>query len=1033
MITHRQYRRIAKTADEFWMLDITLVNTNESMDPKKAAPKFLAQIVNSYSDVFPAELPERQPPEREQSKLQIDTADAQPIRGPTYRMSPKELDCLKKQLEELVNKKMIRPSTSAWSSPVLFVRKKDGSLRMCVDYRALNAVTKRNSYPLPRLDESFDRLGRARIFSKIDLKSGYWQVRVEPKDIHKTAFNTRYGQYEFLVMPFGLKNAPSAFQALMNEIFRPFLDDFVLVYLDDILIYSRNEQEHQEHVRKVLEKLRENNLYGNPTKSEFGLTELEYVGHIVSKDGLKVDPKKIEAIEEWPQPETVTEVRSFIGMASYYRRFIKDFAHIASPLNELTQGNKGKKDKVEWTDECEIAFQTLKTKLIQAPVLQIYDPSRPIVIETDASQFAIGAALLQPSGDDKDLRPIAYFSRKLKPAARKYAANERELMAIVTALKEWRCYVEGIPIVIRTDHKSLTYAQDKKDIPPRLHAWLAELQHYEFTIEYKSGKSNTLADALSRRADHEPLELNSFMAIDQSDWPVHVATWLKTGTPSATCPPELADLVRKEKSNFVWDDNAGILFRILEDGSTAQFCQFADRADLVDKTHRGNGHLGTDTVLHLLKNRAWWPGMRKDIRTWLANCPTCQINAHPKKSQQIAPLHPLPAILKPFTRWGLDFIGVLPKTKRGNRWLLVAVDHATDWPVVKAVPEATEEAVAEFLYHDIVIHYGCPNEIVTDRGANFLAKTLKRYLNIMGVNHLKTSAFHPRTNGKTERYNGILNNILSKLTGLEKNKWDEFLPQALWVTRIRPHATHGKSPYELVYGIAPTLPGDPTPPFLWDLSDADDRRAWTAREIEHIEAMRRAVREQREEASSMSKERYDKTITPEPPLEPNTYVLRRNEPAKKYEPKWTGPYKILRALSNDLYELEDARGVKQSSLVHRDRLVPARIGALPPSLPWYETKRSRLEETIVEIGSPPTTEPGGSHFKEGSNVTDDIQEDPVVESATRLSTSSLGAERQTEVAQPPKRTTTLGGIPKRSFLPTVPKERRRKAIEDMTS
>jgi hypothetical protein len=475
---------MAKTIEEFWIMDVHAIENESSKRNSSVTPAFMAPMINEFSDVFPEELPERIPPTREQAKLHIDTSDATPIMGPTYRMSPKELDCLKSQLEDLVDKKMIRPSASAWSSPVLFVRKKDGTLRMCVDYRALNAVTKRNSYPLPRLDESFDMLGRATIFTKIDLKSGYWQVRVEPKDIHKTAFNTRYGQYEFLVMPFGLKNAPSAFQALMNEIFRPYLDDFVIVYLDDILIFSKTEQEHRGHVRIVLETLRQHKLYGNAAKSEFGLSELEYVGHIVSNHGIKVDPKKVAGIKEWPQPETVTAVRSFIGMTSYYRRFIQNFAHIASPLNELTSGNKSKGEKIEWNNACEEAFQTLKSEMINAPILRVYDPTRPVVIETDASQFAIGAALLQSNEKENILRPVAYFSRKLKKAERNYAANERELLAIVKALREWRCYVEGIPITIHTDHKSLTYAQNKKDIPPRLHGWLEELQHFDFKIEF---------------------------------------------------------------------------------------------------------------------------------------------------------------------------------------------------------------------------------------------------------------------------------------------------------------------------------------------------------------------------------------------------------------------------------------------------------------------------------------------------------------------------------------------------------------------
>lgn len=390
MISYKQCKTLYKQGSELFLIDLKNLNAPEESKTNRV-PSELQETLELFSDVFPDEPPGRTPGDRPEARLQIDTGDHKPVTGPLYRMSPLKLDTLRKQLKDMVDKNMIRPSNYPWSSPVLFVRKKDGTLRMCVDYRALNALTTKDNYPLPRIDESFNRLGQATIFSKIDLRSGYWQVRIEPDDVPKTAFNTRYGQHESLVMPFGLTNAPAAFQTLMNQILRPWLDNFVLVYLDDILIYSQNMEEHIIHVKKVLNALRENELYANPSKSEFGLTELEYVAHILGKEGIKVNPKKITAIQEWPKPTTVTAMRSFVGMTSYYRRFIRDYAKIASPLTDTTKGSPKKREVVEWNEIRESAFTTLKETLMTGPVLKPFNPELPSVIETDASDYAVGA------------------------------------------------------------------------------------------------------------------------------------------------------------------------------------------------------------------------------------------------------------------------------------------------------------------------------------------------------------------------------------------------------------------------------------------------------------------------------------------------------------------------------------------------------------------------------------------------------------------------------------------------------------------
>ncbi|GKV48697.1 hypothetical protein SLEP1_g55500 [Rubroshorea leprosula] len=386
-------------------------------------------VVRDFPDVFPDELSEL-PPNRE-VEFSIDLVPGTaPISKAPYRMALTELKELKEQLQELLDKGFIRPSVSPWGAPVLFVKKKDGTMRLCIDYRELNKVTVRNRYPLPRIDDLFDQLVGAQVFSKIDLRSGYHQLKIKGEDIPKSAFRTRYGHYEFLVMPFGLTNAPAAFMDLMNRVFKPYLDKFVVVFIDDILVYSRSIAEHEEHLQLVLQVLREKKLYAKLKKCEFWLNSVAFLGHVVSKDGISVDPEKVKAVVEWSRPTNVTEVRSFLGLAGYYRRYVEGFSRIAVPLTRLTQ----KGVKFEWTDECEQSYQELKSRLVSAPILTIPDDSGGFTIFSDASMKGLGCVLMQHG------KVVAHASRQLKPYERNYPTHDLELAAVVFALKIWRHY-----------------------------------------------------------------------------------------------------------------------------------------------------------------------------------------------------------------------------------------------------------------------------------------------------------------------------------------------------------------------------------------------------------------------------------------------------------------------------------------------------------------------------------------------------------------------------------------------------------------
>jgi hypothetical protein len=669
--------------------------------------------MEAYQDVFRDELPGL-PPDNGIAHA-IDTGDHAPISRAPFKMSPAELDELKKQLAELRKLGLIQPSSSSWGAPVLFVKKKDGSMRMCIDFRAINKVTIRDTYPLPRIGEYLERLGGARFFSKIDLKSGYHQVRIRPEDVPKTAFNTRYGSFEFLVLPFGLTNAPPTFQRLMNTVLEGFIDEFVLVYLDDILIYSKTEGEHERHVRQVLDRLRQQKLFANRKKCVFGTKELEFVGYHISAKGILPSRNKINSIQQWPQPTNVQEVRQFIGVANYYRQYIKGFASIAAPLTGLTRGQGTKLRPIVWNEECEKAFRNIKQQLTSAPVLLPPNPNRPWRIETDASDFGIGAVLSQTDSAGR-WHPVAFESKKLSSAERNYPAQERELLAILHALRTWRCFIDGRQYEVYTDHNPLQYLRSKKDPAPRLVRWLNELELCDPTIKYKPGKENTIPDKLSRRQDlHDlsqspPMDEDYLYLLDSSenlDWPL---CYLK---PSETYPANLRELLERDRDKFVIRGDT-VLRRVIIDDEALEvpYLEWTKRADVIEEFHTGFGHQKGQTMQDMLRKRFWWPTMHKDIEVWLKHCLPCQMAAGSGRSIHQAPMISLD-VPPPFSRWHLDFIRELPTTLRGNRWLLVAVDYTTNWPIARPLPDATGEAVAKFIYEEIVMRFGCPTEILT--------------------------------------------------------------------------------------------------------------------------------------------------------------------------------------------------------------------------------------------------------------------------------------------------------------------------------
>ena len=452
----------------------------------------LKKIIEEFHDVFPDKLPGGKPPQRGvEISIRETEGSTPPTRAP-YKFSPVEQTELERQIQDLLNQGFIRPSVSPYGAPVLFVPKKNGQWRMCVDYRALNKQTIKDKFPLPRIDELLEKLGKAKVFTAIDLASGYHQIGVEQGSIEKTAFRTSRGQYEFIVMPFGLTNAPSVFQRLMNKIFAAELGVSILVYLDDILVFSETIEEHWQHLRNALARLREHRLYARVHKCTFLRDEVEYLGFDISAAGIKPSASKVEAIVNWPVPQTVRDVRSFLGLCSFYRRFVRGFSNIAAPLTELTKEKKA----WDWNEDCELSFTQLKVAMTTAPTLLFPDFEKSFTLTTDASLVAVGGILQQDQGNG--LQPIAYASRKLSGAESRYSAYERELLGIVWSIGQWRQYLEGRRFVVQTDHSSLRHLPNQAAIHRRIWKWVSILQGYDVDIQHIPGRRNP-ADALTRQ------------------------------------------------------------------------------------------------------------------------------------------------------------------------------------------------------------------------------------------------------------------------------------------------------------------------------------------------------------------------------------------------------------------------------------------------------------------------------------------------------------------------------------------------------
>ncbi|KAL0539426.1 hypothetical protein IC582_023638 [Cucumis melo] len=786
-----------------WGILASVVDTREADVSLSSEP-----VVRDYPDVFPEELPGLPPHREVEFAIELEPGTV-PISRAPYRMAPAELKELKVQLQELLDKGFIRPSVSPWGAPVLFVKKKDGSMRLCIDYRELNKVTVKNRYPLPRIDDLFDQLQGATVFSKIDLRSGYHQLRIKDEDVPKTAFRSRYGHYEFIVMSFGLTNAPAVFMDLMNRVFREFLDTFVIVFIDDILIYSKTEAEHEEHLRMVLQTLRDNKLYAKFSKCEFWLKQVSFLGHVVSKAGVSVDPAKIEAVTGWTRPSTVSEVRSFLGLAGYYRRFVENFSRIATPLTQLTR----KGAPFVWSKACEDSFQTLKQKLVTAPVLTVPDGSGSFVIYSDASKKGLGCVLMQQG------KVVAYASRQLKSHEQNYPTHDLELAAVVFALKIWRHYLYGEKIQIFTDHKSLKYFFTQKELNMRQRRWLELVKDYDCEILYHPGKANVVADALSRKVSHSAALITRQAPLHRDLERAEIAVSVGAVTmqlAQLTVQPTLRQRIIDAQSNdpylvekrglaeagqtteFSLSSDGGLLFE-------RRLCVPSDcavKTELLSEAHSSpfSMHPGSTKMYQDLKRVYWWRNMKREVAEFVSKCLVCQQVKAPRQK----PAGLLQPLSIPEWKWenvSMDFITGLPRTLRGFTVIWVVVDRLTKSAhFVPGKSTYTASKWAQLYMSEVVRLHGVPVSIVSDRDARFTSKFWKGLQTAMGTRLDFSTAFHPQTDGQTERLNQVLEDMLRACALEFPGSWDSHLHLMEFAYNNSYQATIGMAPFEALYG-----------------------------------------------------------------------------------------------------------------------------------------------------------------------------------------------------------------------------------------
>lgn len=920
---------------------------------------------------------------------EIPLMDEAPVRQRYRRLPPSQYEQVKAHIQQLLDHGVVRPSCSPYSSPIVVVFKKNGEIRLCVDYRLLNAKTRKDAYPLPRIEESLDALTGAQWFSTLDLASGYNQVPVAEKDKAKTAFCTPFGLFEFNRMPFGLCNAPSTFQRLMERIFGDQSFQSLLLYLDDIVIFSSSFDQHLQRLDMVLTRLKEHNLKLKLQKCHFFQPEVKYLGHVISASGVATDPSKISAVAEWARPTTCTELQSFLGFASYYRRFVAGFAKYAAPLHWLVGELGGTKKKRKtlgkgvlgdlWSEECEEAFQTLKRLLVSAPVLGYADFTKPFVLEIDASQAGLGAVLSQDYEGKR--RPIAFASRGLRPTEKNmsnYSSRKLEFLALKWAVtQKFREYLLGNKFLVLTDNNPLSYLQSAK-LGAVEQRWASELAVFDFEIKYRPGPANRNADALSRQRQSQS-SVTLFPGVKVPD-EVHQRTEevLQMAPAAATCQAiaafpsrPKADLLvlqatdpvigpflqhwkrgrpptKQESTNACkrvkklvqqWarlKSRDGVLYRQIQTPGEGEvlfqlLLPQCLQLEVLKSLHDGHGHQGIERTTSLVRRRCFWPFMQSDITRYCQNCNRCTLAkaVQPKIRTFRGGL----IASKPLEIIAIDFT-LLDRADDGRENVLVVTDVFSKFAQAYPTSDQRARTVARVLTEKWFYTYGVPKRIHSDQGKSFEGDLLKRLCHLYGIEKSRTTPYHPEGNGQCERFNRTLHDLLRTLPQEKKRKWPLHLPQLLYAYNTTEHQSTGYSPYELMFGQKAQLPVDfllgglPEEPIYRSAKD------WVDEHQKHLSSVYLQAKDQLQKAA----ERRNRHHQPSGSciLTPGTLVYRRSHPLgrHKIQDAWSPViYEVVKNLDGEgrVYKIRPQDGTGPEKNLNRSelRLVPTAGASVP--------------------------------------------------------------------------------------------------------